>query len=102
MGVGGFDERFLLPLHEDIELGWRLQRSYGLQVQWVPHILSWHDHALTPEDYFRREHSSGTVAKLALELNREFHDETWGWCADAQAMLATLQALFQRGPLLSD
>ncbi len=60
--VGGFNERFPSAIHEDIELGWRLNREFGLQVRVDTSIRCLHDHALTPRDYFLREHKSGASA----------------------------------------
>jgi len=92
--AGGFDERFPFAMHEDIELGWRLQRAFGTQVFSAPQIPSWHDHMLTPRDYFFREHRSGQVARLASSINPEFHDQVWSWLGDPGSTLQSLQRLF--------
>lgn len=92
--AGGFDARFPFALHEDIELGWRLQQRCGVKVRWAPEIQSWHDHPLTPAGYFRREHLCGRVAALLAAINRPCHDETWSWLGDPAATLDVLQRLF--------
>ncbi len=94
--VGGFNERFRSAIHEDIELGWRLQREFGLQVRVDTSIRCLHDHALTPRDYFLREHKSGASASAARAINPAFHAEVWGWVDDPQGMLQTLSLLFLR------
>jgi GT2 family glycosyltransferase len=94
--VGGFDDGFPYALHEDIELGWRLERALGMQVRYEPEIRSWHDHEILPRAYFQREHQAGHVARLAKQLNRAFHDEVWGWLVDPVQTLDTLSGLFGR------
>ena len=92
--VGGFNERFPSPIHEDIELGWRLNRQFGLEVRVDTSIRCLHDHALTPRDYFLREHQSGASAGAARTINPAFHAEVWNWVDDPQGMLQTLSVLF--------
>ncbi len=92
--VGGFREQFPWAMHEDIELGWRLQESLGLQVHVDTSIRSLHDHPLAPYDYLLREHKSGRSANVARTINRRFHDRIWPWVRQPQQQLATLQALF--------
>lgn len=91
--VGGFNESFPYAIHEDIELGYRLETGYGLQVQAVPEINSWHDHAISPRDYFFREHRSGEAAALARQINPAFHEQVWGWLGDPQNVLGTLRTV---------
>lgn len=92
--VGGFSERFPTAMHEDIELGWRLENAFGLRVRVDTAISSLHDHALDPVDYFRREHGSGRSAAAAREINAEFHDGVWPWLDDPAAMMSHLEQLF--------
>ncbi len=94
--VGGFNERFPSPIHEDIELGWRLNRQFGLEVRVDTSIRCLHDHALTPRDYFLREHKSGASAGAASTINPAFHAEVWDWVDDPEGMLQTLSLLFSR------
>jgi GT2 family glycosyltransferase len=91
--VGGFHEGFPSPMHEDIELGWRLQQGFGLKVEVAESISSLHDHPLSPEQYLRREHTSGRCAAAARDINRPFHDEVWSWVTDPAAQLGALQDL---------
>ena len=52
--VGGFDaESFPEAIVEDVELGFRLGQR-GLVVRYEPAARAWHDHALSPADYFER------------------------------------------------
>ena len=92
--VGGFREQFPWAMHEDIELGWRLQESLGLQVHVDRSIQSFHDHALDPHDYLLREHKSGKSAGAARTINPAFHDLVWPWIDDPVHQLTTLQQLF--------
>ncbi len=92
--VGGFHERFPSPMHEDIELGWRLQQAIGLQVHVDRSIQSFHDHALDPHDYLLREHKSGKSAGAARTINPAFHDLVWPWIDDPVRQLTMLQRLF--------
>jgi glycosyltransferase involved in cell wall biosynthesis len=92
--AGGFHEAFPSAIHEDIELGWRLQQQFGLQVRVDTSIRCEHDHALEPRDYFLREHKSGASARAARSINRRFHDAVWDWLDDPAGMLALLERLF--------
>ena len=92
--VGGFNESFVTWGHEDIELGWRLQQRFGLEIHPLLTSDSWHDHALTPRDYFHREHGSGQAARVARTANPEFHDAVWGWVGDAGQVAELLNRLF--------
>ncbi len=67
--AGGFDEGFPTAIHEDIELGWRLQERFGLRVRVHQGIRCLHDHGLSVNDYFAREHKSGRSALAARTIN---------------------------------
>ena len=92
--VGGFREAFPHAMHEDIELGWRLENRFGLKVRVDDSLCGLHDHPLTPCDYFLREHRSGWSAHAARSINGHFHDAVWPWIADGATTLATLERLF--------
>jgi hypothetical protein len=94
VSVGGFDERFPSAMHEDIELGWRLEQAFGMQVQVDTSIHSLHDHPLDPQDYLVREHKSGLSAAAARTNNAAFHEATWGALDDPGRTLDTLERLF--------
>ncbi len=96
LDVGGFNEGFPSPMHEDIELGWRLQDAFGTQMFVDRSIVCLHDHALDPADYLRREFHSGRSARSALEINPAFHDQVWPWIHDAPAQLDGLNGMFAR------
>lgn len=92
--VGGFNEALGRVIHEDIELGWRMQRQCGLEIEPLPEAAGWHDHPLTPYEYLHREHRSGTSAAAAKPLNPEFHDAVWSSLGDPAETLGVLQRLF--------
>lgn len=92
--AGGFDERFGGLMHEDIELGWRLEKRFGLRVEPLTTIRAWHDHPLTPRDYFAREHRAGVSAAAARQINRPFYDEVWGRIGPPEPALEVLRSLF--------
>ncbi|MHC4063255.1 MAG: glycosyltransferase family 2 protein [Planctomycetota bacterium] len=92
--AGGFNESFPYALHEDIELGWRLEHLFGVQVRPVPAISAWHDHAITPADYFHREYFAGQAAALARTSSPDFHDAVWGWLDDPRRAADLLGSLF--------
>lgn len=94
--VGGFNEGFPSAMHEDIELGYRLQEAYGMQVHVDRSIFCLHDHALDPRDYLRRELLSGRSARAARDLNPPFHEQVWGWVHDAEQQYAALDGMFGR------
>lgn len=87
-GAGGA----MMNFHEDIELGWRLQHDFDVDVRFVPEIPGEHEHPLTPRDYFEREHRAGRAAAAVRDVNRRFHDETWPWVGDASAQFAALRS----------
>jgi glycosyltransferase involved in cell wall biosynthesis len=92
--AGGFDERFGGLMHEDIELGWRLEKRFGLRVEPLTHIHAWHDHPLSPRDYFAREHRAGVSAAAARQINRSFYEEVWGRIGPPERALDVLRGLF--------
>lgn len=94
LDLGGFDGRFPDAMHEDIELGWRLEQRYGLRVQVLLESLSWHDHPLSPRDYFVREWRSGRSAAAARKINPAFFEAIWGHYAAPDVALDTLRPLF--------
>lgn len=94
--VGGFNESFPYAMHEDIELGWRLQQRFGLEIHPLLTSDSWHDHALSPREYFHREHRCGQAARVARTASPEFHDAVWGWVGDADQVAEVLNRLFAR------
>jgi len=93
--VGDPDDSFRF-MHEDIELGWRLEQRFALEVHPVLTINSWHDHAMTPKDYFRREYRCGKAAALVRTINPDFHDAVYPWLGDASRMAQVLDRLFTR------
>ncbi len=92
--LGGFDERFPDAMHEDIELGWRLEQRCGLQVAPLLEPPAWHDHPLSPREYFLREHRSGRSAAAARAINPAFFHAVWARFEQPQETLAMLRDLF--------
>lgn len=54
VAVGGFDEGFLHPVCEDVELGWRLEQQ-GVHVHWLEGTPCLHHHELTARWFWRRQ-----------------------------------------------
>lgn len=65
--VGGFDERFPTAAVEDTELGVRLADA-GLELDYHPELLVFHDHPTTPEQSLRRSVAVGRSAALYNRL----------------------------------
>jgi hypothetical protein len=57
--VGGFDEGFPHALHEDVELGRRLEDKRGVKVLYRPEIRAGHDHLVTWRGYLARSAQLG-------------------------------------------
>lgn len=94
--LGGFCESFPYALHEDIEMGWRLEHRYGLRVRPMPEVDSWHDHEVSVRDYFNREYRGGVVARIAEGVNLGFFQDVWGWMGDLTNDGRVLRRLFDR------
>jgi glycosyltransferase involved in cell wall biosynthesis len=94
--IGGFCEEFPYAMHEDIELGWRLQKQFGLKVHPMPEVISWHDHELSPRDYFFREYRGGKAARIARDIAPAFYNEVWGWMDDPDSAGGVLNTIFER------
>jgi len=71
-------------------------RYFGLKVNPLPEVISWHDHELSPRDYFFREYRGGRVARIARDLTPEFYNEVWGWMDDLEGAGAVLNRIFKR------
>lgn len=65
--VGGFDERFPTAAVEDTELGVRLAEA-GLQLDYRPELLVFHDHPTTPQQSLHRSVAVGRSAALYNRL----------------------------------
>jgi GT2 family glycosyltransferase len=68
--VGGFDERFPTAALEDTELGVRLVEA-GLELDYHPELLVFHDHPTTPRQSLRRSVAVGRSAALYNRLHPE-------------------------------
>ncbi|MCG3139083.1 MAG: hypothetical protein HJJLKODD_02961 [Phycisphaerae bacterium] len=78
MQVGGFNELLTEAIHEDLELGYRLQRKFGLRVQAALHIPATHHHPLTVRDFYQREYRSGRVVRQIRTLLPDYFAATFG------------------------
>ncbi len=95
LAVRGFDER--LNYHEDVELGWRLERERGVNVMPLNNAVAWHDQALSVADYLRREWRSGRIARDVRDVNRAYFESLWGRFGAVQETRDTLEAVFGLG-----
>lgn len=57
--VGGFDARFPHALSEDVELGYRLEKSLGMGVRYLPDLRAGHDHKLRYSGWLDRQERLG-------------------------------------------
>ncbi|MES2643976.1 MAG: glycosyltransferase [Myxococcota bacterium] len=57
--VGGFDPTFLHALSEDVELGYRLEKSLGMGVRYRPDIRAGHDHKVRYAGWLERQERLG-------------------------------------------
>ncbi len=71
--TGGFDESFPYPAFEDIELGYRLQKS-GWKILYNRKALAYHHHPLTLEDFIRRCLFAGYSKRLFSLKHPEIGD----------------------------
>ncbi len=94
--VGGFNESFPSALHEDIELGYRLAQKFGLEVKPMLNIQSWHDHPISPREYFQREHLCGSTAAASRSINQAFHDAIWSWVEDPAGLANMLEQVLAK------
>ncbi len=71
-----FCEKFTGAAHEDIELGYRLEKNHGLRVVFCKNILSYHNHGHTLATAYRRQFIAVQTAVLFHLLHPEiFLDE---------------------------
>lgn len=72
--AGGFDEAFFRAITEDVELGYRLERSLGLKVLYDPRIRAWHDHDMDLERLRRRAFWLGWFQVRMMEKHPELQE----------------------------
>lgn len=68
--VGGFDERFPDPSHEDIELGIRLERLKNVHVLYLASASCSHEHPMEVEHWRRQKRMGGRNAWTVHQLHR--------------------------------
>ena len=59
--AGPFDTDFRFASHEDLEMGYRLERC-GMRLHFDPAVYAWHDHALRVDTSVRRVYRMGYSA----------------------------------------
>ncbi|NLP04936.1 glycosyltransferase [Candidatus Fermentibacteria bacterium] len=89
--VGGFDEGFPLPDHEDVDLSWRMA-SAGMRLVFVPGARVAHEHRRTWGGYFVLKVSRGRWRMHALRKfpGKAVRDTYTPFCLKAQVALCGL------------
>ncbi len=106
--VGMFDDTFTAYGHEDLELGFRLQRD-GVKIRHVPTAVNYHWHPETLESRLAKMHASG---RATIALYRKHRDPrillrmgvtplTWAahTCLGGDSALASWRTRADRSPL---
>jgi glycosyltransferase involved in cell wall biosynthesis len=65
---GLFDTSFTYAAHEDVELGYRLQKK-GLRIVYNPQAKGYHDHPITLESFCKRQYRVGNMAVILAGLH---------------------------------
>lgn len=68
--VGGFDESFTGYGHEDLELGYRLERS-GLRIRYEPKAVNYHWHPHSFEQRLEKMEASGAATVHCFRKHRD-------------------------------
>jgi glycosyltransferase involved in cell wall biosynthesis len=68
-----FSNRFPHPVHEDIEMGYRLGKR-GLKLFMEPSARGLHDHVMNYEQFARRAYQSGVCLAMFYKLHPELKD----------------------------
>lgn len=76
--VGGFLARPHVYGYDDIELGWKLAKRFGMPVIYRPEARVWHEHFYTAKGLMERECSLGRAAWEFAGVNPEFAMEVFG------------------------
>ncbi len=75
---GGFDERFVRPCFEDLELAWRLACLHATPVLYLPEAEVLHDHRYEPGVYLARERTLGAEAFRLAHTHPAFARDVFG------------------------
>jgi GT2 family glycosyltransferase len=98
--VGGFDERFPYAAVEDTDLGTRLA-DHGINLEYHPELLVWHDHPTTLEQSLERAIRVGRCAALYNSIRLRPHPRVQGpgrISGIASSLAAPLLAFLSRAP----
>lgn len=68
---------------EDLELAFRLERLYNLNVWYEPAALAFHDHRYTLDGYLEREYRLGAASLRLWRTNAECFRQTYGTALDS-------------------
>ena len=72
INVGMFDEEFTGYGHEDIELGYRLQKKLGLTIYYNPNAINYHWHPVPFEEQCNKMHLAGISTVRFYNKHRDF------------------------------
>lgn len=72
INVGMFDEEFTGYGHEDIELGYRLQKKLGLTIYYNPNAINYHWHPVPFEEKCNKMHLAGISTVRFYNKHRDF------------------------------
>lgn len=79
--AGGFDERFSLLRHEDVELAYRLGRA-GLRFRYLPSAVGYHQYVKTFRRGCNEAYANGVSSVMLAQRYPELHDalirRRWG------------------------
>lgn len=91
--VGGFDESYPEPSHEDIELGYRLEKQLGVRVLYVPDAACGHEHAMTLAGWRKQKRMGG---RNAWRMHRQHRVLSLGSLeVDGEPARVQLEALWE-------
>lgn len=76
--VGGFADHSETYGYDDIELAFRLQKTFATPVLFEPAAVALHDHRYSPQDVIRREYNLGRAAWKFAGASRTFALELFG------------------------
>ena len=72
LNVEMFDENFTGYGHEDIELGYRLQKKLGLTIYYNPNAINYHWHPVSFEEQCKKMHLAGISTVRFYNKHRDF------------------------------
>lgn len=91
-----FCERFPKASFEDLELGWRIMRTEGMEIAFLPEALAYHLHPTTFTQACGRMRCAGWSAHLMYEI----WPDTYSHPAGGTSLRRFIRRLLTRSPLL--